>query len=458
MVARLADANAEHNAQYPATPRVQEDNGFQLSETPSSPRRLDSWKAIATYLQRDVATVARWEKGLGLPVRRVGGGGGRSVFAYTSEIDDWLQSNRSSLDRGAPPLPAPVPNARSRSWSWPILSAAVLALVVALLLRPRPIAADDLRVELTAEGLLARDSSGQDLWRHEFPATHKTFLPLLANGPVQVMGGATPGVYFATGYRTNQKGDAVQGGELTLLDFEGRSQRSFTFDDQVTFQGTSYATPWAISGFDLTESPRPRRVAVAAHHYSWDPGLVTVLDEHWQRRGTFVHAGWIEQVRWLGANRLVIGGFSNAHNGGMLALLDPDALDGQGPELEGSVHHCETCGSDRPLRMFVFPRSEINRVSAARFNRVVLQTGADRVFARTVEMPLADGDAVVVYEFTAALDFVSARFGERYWDMHKTLENEGRLTHSRAQCPDRDGPRQIQSWEPKEGWRTVQIR
>jgi hypothetical protein len=32
--------------------------------------RLDSWKAIAAYLKRDVTTVQRWEKGEGLPVDR----------------------------------------------------------------------------------------------------------------------------------------------------------------------------------------------------------------------------------------------------------------------------------------------------------------------------------------------------------------------------------------------------
>lgn len=55
-------------------------------------KRLDSWKAIAEYLQRDRATVGRWEK-LGLPVRRVAGSG-RSVFAYTADIDKWLQTTK----------------------------------------------------------------------------------------------------------------------------------------------------------------------------------------------------------------------------------------------------------------------------------------------------------------------------------------------------------------------------
>lgn len=54
--------------------------------------RLDSWKAIAAYLGRDTGTVRRWERTRGLPVHRVPGGKGSSVFAYKSEIDSWLQS------------------------------------------------------------------------------------------------------------------------------------------------------------------------------------------------------------------------------------------------------------------------------------------------------------------------------------------------------------------------------
>jgi hypothetical protein len=52
--------------------------------------RLDSWKAIADYLGRDVRTLLRWEKEKGLPVHRVPGGKRQAVFAFVHELDDWL--------------------------------------------------------------------------------------------------------------------------------------------------------------------------------------------------------------------------------------------------------------------------------------------------------------------------------------------------------------------------------
>ena len=166
-----------------------------------------------------------------------------------------------------------------------------------------------------------------------------------------------------------------------------------------------------------------------------------------------VYAGWIEAVRWLGPDRLVIAGFSNAQDAGIIALLDAAALDGQGPEAAGSRHFCDACGADRPLRMFAFPRTELNRVTASPFNRVVLQTMTDRIIARTIEMPFNGRDADAIYEFNGSLDLVSATFSERYWELHRALETGGKIAHTRLQCPDRDGPRQVRMWEPATGWR-----
>ncbi len=60
--------------------------------------RLDSWKEIAAYLKKEVRTVQRWEKSLGLPVRRLAQGKLGPVFAYKQELDSWWRESQSSLD------------------------------------------------------------------------------------------------------------------------------------------------------------------------------------------------------------------------------------------------------------------------------------------------------------------------------------------------------------------------
>lgn len=63
-----------------------------------SERRLNSWKEIASFLQKDVRTVQRWEKNEGLPVHRKPHDKLSSVFAYESELEAWW-------NQGSHPLP-----------------------------------------------------------------------------------------------------------------------------------------------------------------------------------------------------------------------------------------------------------------------------------------------------------------------------------------------------------------
>ena len=56
----------------------------------SNRERLDSWKQIAVYLNREVRTVQRWEKREDLPVHRHTHLKGSTVYAFKREIDVWL--------------------------------------------------------------------------------------------------------------------------------------------------------------------------------------------------------------------------------------------------------------------------------------------------------------------------------------------------------------------------------
>src|SRR5579864_6459180 len=73
------------------------------------PAILNSWKEIATYMDRGVRTVQRWEKD-GLPIRRVGAGKRAPVFAFTVEIDKWLRKHGT----GVPPDHITSPQSDSR--------------------------------------------------------------------------------------------------------------------------------------------------------------------------------------------------------------------------------------------------------------------------------------------------------------------------------------------------------
>jgi len=76
---------------------------------------LTSWKEIAFYLGKGVRTVQRWERLLGLPVRRPMGRANKGiVLARTSDLDKWIANtwsgNGTSLESNlAAPVPSKVP-------------------------------------------------------------------------------------------------------------------------------------------------------------------------------------------------------------------------------------------------------------------------------------------------------------------------------------------------------------
>lgn len=65
---------------------------------------LDSWKEIAGYLHRNVRSVQRWEKSERLPVHRHLHRERASVYAFKTELDQWLRQRESKSG--------------ARSWGW----------------------------------------------------------------------------------------------------------------------------------------------------------------------------------------------------------------------------------------------------------------------------------------------------------------------------------------------------
>jgi len=66
--------------------------GKAAKQDMSDRRILNSWKEIAGYLGRGVRTVQRWEAQLGLPIHRPAGKDHSAVLAFSSELDQWLDS------------------------------------------------------------------------------------------------------------------------------------------------------------------------------------------------------------------------------------------------------------------------------------------------------------------------------------------------------------------------------
>ncbi len=105
-------------------------------QAPAPPEdRLESWKEVATYLNRDVTTVQRWEKREAMPVHRHVHDKAGSVFAFRSELDVWargrdVRSQESATT--APPLPGPPSSIFATRRMFILGLAAAAALTVAV--------------------------------------------------------------------------------------------------------------------------------------------------------------------------------------------------------------------------------------------------------------------------------------------------------------------------------------
>src|SRR5260370_17413892 len=62
--------------------------------SPLPEKKLVSWKEIASYLGREVRTVQRWERTEGLPVHRHEHQKKSTVYAFTSELDEWFKKRQ----------------------------------------------------------------------------------------------------------------------------------------------------------------------------------------------------------------------------------------------------------------------------------------------------------------------------------------------------------------------------
>jgi hypothetical protein len=347
------------------------------------------------------------------------------------------------------------------AWRWGVVTTLVALVVLSLTWRVGSSRAEDPppNVEVTADAVVATGADGVLRWRYAFP-TGQGIIPLTdrQGRPRTMVTASDPGVLVASMSRSIN-GSFTAGGELFWFSPSGSLKKTFSLTDRLDFGSETFAEPWILTDAIPDSAGGNRRIAVAAHHFHWWPSIVTILDSQLTRRGTFVNAGWVERLEWLSPDRLLIAGFSNARDGGMVALLDPNALAGQSPPTTEPKFTCTSCASGAPIRYVVLPRSEVNRLSASPFNRAVLEILPDRLFVRTIEVPATGSTAVdALYEFTPGLEFIRASFSDRYWEAHRALEVQGKITHTKERCPDRAGPRTIETWEPATGWTTRTIQ
>ncbi len=96
------------------------------SPSPADSERLEGWKEIAAYLNREVRTVQRWESKEGLPVHRLLHDKLGTVWAFKPELDQWRKRRQPKRE------PGPDEGEGSDAWLKPALMVLGVVAIAAL--------------------------------------------------------------------------------------------------------------------------------------------------------------------------------------------------------------------------------------------------------------------------------------------------------------------------------------
>jgi hypothetical protein len=436
---------------------------------PSLGSRLTGWKDIAAYLDRGVRTAQRWERDFGLPVRRIGREGAESVFAFTAEIDRWLESNSAARAQGRPvddsgresstpneqpaegqtPDPEPLPrpdlihpdHRRQQRWLW-LLAAAVVVLGAVGMWReastgrlpkgPLPAA---WRVE--ADTLVVIDAEGQTVWAKQFDVELDE--QFYESQPKNTMGGVAD--FDRDGRReilfiANPANGAWDHSRLYLFNDDGSLRWSYQHRGTVTFGNETLGGPWVVHRVFVTEDPdQPGNEAiwVVSRDPAVFPAVLQRLDiATGQPAGDYWSNGWINTLslwRSPGGPLLLVGGVSNDQKGPSLAVLKPNRLQGRAP-AEQDKYRCVTCAPIDPEAFIVFPKPQRFKMSPGSGSVFRLDTGsATAPVTAVVAYAVAPtgAAATAVFRFDTSLQPLIADFSDGYDSVYAQFVRDGTI-------------------------------
>jgi len=402
--------------------------------------RLDSWKAIAEYLGRDRTTVMRWARTAALPVRRVQGG--RSVFAYKSELDRWLAGGvRPAADtrlEPAPAVPEPPPSLsplgprlrRRTALSLALALACALVLAVWWLGVDAPVAT----VALAGQEIVARDAAGAVLWRHQVRPLDGAVVParLLVT---DIDDDGDPDVLAALHVmKRGGHGDGL----LMAFDGCGRLRWERSVSDRYRFGEQEYSPPWFPEDVLVYRAGGAARIAVALHHHTWWPGLVITYDAEGRTIDRFVNAGWMRTLNLTADGRyLLAAGLSNAFGGAALAILDASSPGGASPAADGTLPACANCPPGSPVAYFVAPWSALGRPSDTP-NAVVQVDDTGRIEWHAIQRAEDQGKAPeVIIDLSPRLELVRWGVNDYFTELQGAKARKAL----------------VREWTPARGWR-----
>ena len=437
-------------------------------------RRLDSWKEIAAHLGRTVRTAQRYEKEGGLPVHRESGGSHERVFAFTEELDRWLESDAllrvpppppagekdrdesaAEVDgpRAEPPHAAAQPSPARRRWAFRLAAAGLTALALLALGRgltggriwPVPAGGRVDSIRLDGSELSALDEEGRVLWRKEFPAP--LFPPEARQNPFchppegrisaleDIDGDGAREILVLTGFNGAKLVPSV----LHCLSEKGEGLWQYQAGRPLVFGSTRQDGYYLARYFlleDLDGDGR-REILLNSFHHTNYPGLLTLIDSSGEHRGEYIHSGHVCFVTTAdldgdGIREILASGINNGYRKGFLAVLDSRAIEGASPQPDTPEYRCLDVQAGRERAYLLFPRDCVNRLTEPYGTAAQVRLLPDeiRVGSGFILLPPCPTGGGLTFRLDGRFRLLGVVADAGYAAYHRCLEEQGRLDHS----------------------------
>lgn len=424
---------------------------------------LHGWKEIAAYLGRSVRAAQRWERELGLPVRRLKTAAGQAIFARPEEIEAWkarLGEGPRGQQTGRPSGPPALITAVAAAAL--LLAGAGSVIVGGRVWRDAALPAS---IAYEGSALLARDGRGATVWSRELGGRFDSeealsMRPSMPRGFVEADtdGDGVDEILVIIPGRA-AAGQEPSGDTLVCLSRDGRERWRYQADlssFQFGPEARRFDGPWFIRDVVVASQGRARGIWIAAAHHTWWPSAVYRLDDHGRASLAYVQAGAVYALSVggpPGEETVMAAGVINEVGTATIARLHPSQA-AASPHPAGSPFDCRNCPASRPLGLVALPRSELNAAMPMPYNAVrTLRRVTGGVQAHVYEAHEAPGIyASSIFDFDEQLRPRSWSLDDSYWTLHDRWHRQGRIAHEAATCPERARTLSVRDWNGADAW------
>jgi hypothetical protein len=426
---------------------------------PSRPTRLTGWKEISAHCGKGVRTVQRWERELGLPVRRDTTLRGDHVYALVEEVDAWmLRAERTETpeERAAAPVDTPPAGASTAAWHtrlfavgprwlFPLLAVVTsVGIVAAGGLRLAWLArnsGEPARLLVDVDRIRVLDAGGAELWRYGFgfALQKESYSSRRPTEPtpfliIDIDGDGTREVLF--------RASPARAADAPLFCFNADGSLRFSWNQRspVVFGTTVYQPPFGIRSFlPGRRNGKPVLWTVAAHS-PYFPSLLTALNSKTGRPETaYWNCGTLNALafaRLRGRDVILAGGVDNELKQPVLLAVDIEAANGSTP-VTLPYYRCDACPQAPPLAMVVFPIPDLPEQTANGGLSSVRQINVDEMGNLIVHIIYPThafkgelyGETGALYTLDRELRVLHAEFTADYEARHRYAEGLGLVRH-----------------------------